>query len=153
MAGRRRRPDLPGNPAVRSLAHYQRRPGCLPLGVPVRIWSSEHGAYWRPGGGGYTVHREAAGTWVSQDAFAETRHCGPEKRIWFVFVEPGDLGEEAHHERHWHEDVGPVLWWRFPISEPPWCGTPLDSDWPGYHTHWTPLPAMPHKPKRGSKFA
>lgn len=59
----------------------------------------------------------------------------------------------------WTEDDGPVLWWRFPITEPPYCGTPLDSGrplevhhrsggevkitqtfvggWPGYHTHWT----------------
>ena len=37
----------------------------------------------------------------------------------------------------WSEDDGPVLWWRFPVSEPPYVGTPLDSDWPGYHTHWT----------------
>ncbi len=40
----------------------------------------------------------------------------------------------------WHEDSGPVLWWILPINEPPYCGTPLDSDWPGGHTHWTPLP-------------
>jgi hypothetical protein len=39
----------------------------------------------------------------------------------------------------WHCDDGPVLWWTFPVAEPPWVGTPLDSDWPGYHTHWTPL--------------
>jgi hypothetical protein len=39
----------------------------------------------------------------------------------------------------WHEDIGNVLWWSFPVNEPPWCGQPGDSDWPGYHTHWTPL--------------
>ncbi len=40
--------------------------------------------------------------------------------------------------RSWyHEDFGPVLWWRFPINEPPYVGTPHDDDWPGYHTHWT----------------
>lgn len=39
----------------------------------------------------------------------------------------------------WSEDAGDVLWWRFPIDEPPYCGSPLDTDWPGYHTHWTPL--------------
>lgn len=60
----------------------------------------------------------------------------------------------------WHEDDGPVLWWKFPIVEPPYVGTPLDcgrtvavqiigaddpmlqtkfdvGGWPGYHTHWT----------------
>lgn len=39
----------------------------------------------------------------------------------------------------WHEDDGPVLWWELPIQEPPYCGTPLDLDWPNFHTHWTPL--------------
>lgn len=28
--------------------------------------------------------------------------------------------------RLWHEDRGNVLWWRMPISEPPYVGTPLD---------------------------
>lgn len=42
----------------------------------------------------------------------------------------------------WHEDDGPVLWWRPPIEEPPYSGTPLDNDWPGYHTHFT-LIVMP----------
>lgn len=26
----------------------------------------------------------------------------------------------------YHEDMGPVLWWRFPIDEPPYVGSPLD---------------------------
>lgn len=44
----------------------------------------------------------------------------------------------------YHEDMGPVLWWRLPIDEPPYCGSPLCSNWPGYHTHFTPvvLPAL-----------
>lgn len=37
----------------------------------------------------------------------------------------------------WHEDDGPVMWWRFPINEPPYVGTPLDDDFPDYVTHWT----------------
>ncbi len=39
----------------------------------------------------------------------------------------------------WHEDHGPALWWQFPVDEPPYSGSPLDDDWPGYHTHWTPI--------------
>lgn len=40
----------------------------------------------------------------------------------------------------WHEDYGDVLWWRFPIVEPPYVGSPLHvGGWPGYHTHWTPI--------------
>ena len=49
----------------------------------------------------------------------------------------------ARTEDEYHEDMGAVLWWRFPIDEPPYCGSPLDSEWPGYHTHFTPLGPMP----------
>ncbi|MBS6069797.1 MAG: hypothetical protein KIB10_10335, partial [Enterococcus avium] len=38
-----------------------------------------------------------------------------------------------------HEDIGPVLWWDFPVEEPPYCGTPLDDDFPKYKTHFTEL--------------
>jgi hypothetical protein len=43
----------------------------------------------------------------------------------------------------WHEDFGEVLWWFFPMTEPPYIGSPLCSNWPGYHTHWTPCPPVP----------
>jgi hypothetical protein len=72
----------------------------------------------------------------------------------------------------WCEKDGDVLWWKFPIEEPPYCGSPLDlgktvevettvrtftseeqspifrqhvGGWPGYHTHWTPL-ELPEEP-------
>lgn len=41
----------------------------------------------------------------------------------------------------WHEDDGPVLWHNLPISEPPYCGTPLDCDFNDeLYTHWSPMP-------------
>ena len=43
----------------------------------------------------------------------------------------------------WHEDMGPVVWWFFPVAEASWIGTPNDSDWPGYHTHFTDHPKVP----------
>lgn len=46
----------------------------------------------------------------------------------------------------WHEDMGCVVWWKFPIDEPAWIGQPGDSDWPGYHTHFTPHPEVPTPP-------
>lgn len=46
----------------------------------------------------------------------------------------------------WGEDYGDVLWWVFPIEEPPYVGSPLDEKWPGYHTHWTPI-IVPEPPK------
>ena len=45
----------------------------------------------------------------------------------------------ARSIEEWHEDYGVALWWTFPIEEPPYCGSPLNSEWPGYHTHWTPI--------------
>lgn len=81
----------------------------------------------------------------------------------------------------YHEDMGTVLWWKFPITEPPYVGTPNDcgrevvvhfdvsmhtmvgqigedsamrlsrmvGGWPGYHTHFTPLPT-PQLPRSAS---
>ncbi len=54
--------------------------------------------------------------------------------------------QRAHIPRpasEWHEDHGAVLWWRFPLSEPPWVGSQLDDDWTDdYYTHWTPIPVV-----------
>lgn len=52
----------------------------------------------------------------------------------------------------WHEDHGNVVWWAWDndrkewFGEPAYIGKPLDSDWPEYHTHWTPHPAFPAAP-------
>jgi hypothetical protein len=78
---------------------------------------------------------------------------------------------KAQPASEWREDMGDVLWWRFPINEPPYLGSPLDlgqivevtvrrfvngevvedtqrhqvGGWPGYHTHFTEIP-IPHTP-------
>lgn len=40
----------------------------------------------------------------------------------------------------WHEDDGLVIWWRMPIEEPPYVGSPLCDDWTeNYYTHFTRL--------------
>lgn len=54
--------------------------------------------------------------------------------------------QEARPLDDWHEDMGPVLWWAFPVEEAPWAGDPRSSAWPGYHTHFTPLPEAPVEP-------
>lgn len=79
------------------------------------------------------------------------------------------MANEARPLSEWHEDIGDVLWWRFPVTEPPYVGTPLDvgrtvalqiigadepflrthfgvGGWPGYHTHWTPI-LLPNEPR------
>lgn len=61
------------------------------------------------------------------------------------------VGIVARTAEEYHEDRGPVLWWHFPIEEPPEVGTPDTYDRYGasviseYHTHWTPIP-IPSKP-------
>jgi hypothetical protein len=139
-----------GNPAVR-LRNFQLHPdrAAKYAGQAVRIWSGEHGAYWRANRSGYTTSRLMAGTYAFQDALAYSRHCGPEKRIAFEFVVEGDAsGVTARPLSEWHEDYGSVTWWAYPVREAPWIGTPLDDTWPGYHTHWSPLPPIPRKPPR-----
>jgi hypothetical protein len=70
---------------------------------------------------------------------------------------------KVYKREEWTEEDGAVLWWTFPIQEPPYCGTPNDlgqtvelrhyinggdkldvkivttnvGGWPGHHTHWT----------------
>lgn len=40
----------------------------------------------------------------------------------------------------WHEDDGDVIWWKFPIEEPPYIGSPLYEKFPlDYYTHFTRL--------------
>ena len=29
----------------------------------------------------------------------------------------------------WHEELGDCLWWTFPVEEPPYIGSPLDTEW------------------------
>jgi hypothetical protein len=63
----------------------------------------------------------------------------------------------VHRAEQWHEDYGPVLWWHFPVCEPPVVGygpgsgecnadgTPtkcaegIESGW---LTHWSHLPIV-----------
>lgn len=66
------------------------------------------------------------------DPDADTIEHHPDVQALLTAKTARPLGE-------WHEDMGGVLWWAFPVNEPPWCGQPTDDDWPHYHTHWTPL--------------
>ncbi|MDT2557144.1 hypothetical protein P7D63_20900, partial [Enterococcus raffinosus] len=57
------------------------------------------------------------------------------------FIEELDEPQKvkARLAKHWDEDLGDCLWWNFPVEEPPYCGTPLDDDFPKYKTHFTEL--------------
>ena len=49
----------------------------------VLIRSSQWGMYWRANGSGYTERKNDAGVYDFNDALLSTRHCGPEKGIYF----------------------------------------------------------------------
>lgn len=59
------------------------------------------------------------------------------------FIKSLEVYEEALQPKpieEWHEDDGNVIWWKLPIEEPPYVGTPLDSDFEEeYYTHFTSI--------------
>lgn len=73
--------------------------------------------------------------------------CAMVSDIVDALIENGvTVQEPVRPLEEWWEAYGDVLWWKFPIEEPPYVGSPLDENWPGYHTHWTPIP-LPQPPK------
>ena len=52
----------------------------------------------------------------------------------------------------WTPEHGAVTWWCYGeasgewLTAVPWIGTPGTPDWPGHHTHFTPLPKQPQEP-------
>lgn len=45
----------------------------------------------------------------------------------------------AKPREQWRPEMGPVRWWRFPYRGDAWTGAPTDENWPGVHTHYTPI--------------
>ncbi len=67
-------------------------------------------------------------------------------------LSPSEPAQSVRPLEEWHEDHGNAVWWTWDndrkewLGEPAYIGKPLDSDWPDYHTHWTPHPAFPAAP-------
>lgn len=79
--------------------------------------------------------------------FGFTKQYIENERIASHLIANGATAQEcARTLEEWGEDYGDVLWWKFPIEEPPYVGSPLDEKWPAYHTHWTPI-VVPQPPK------
>lgn len=74
------RPD-----GLETLERVKRWPTLVKRYKAVRIFSGEHGLFWRTAsGGGYTSDPADAEVMSCETALQHTRHCGPEKRIQFV---------------------------------------------------------------------
>jgi hypothetical protein len=59
----------------------------------VRIYSAQWNAFWRNTGQGYTENPNESAIWTCEDAFKNTIHCGPEKKIQFISVD-ASMSEE-----------------------------------------------------------
>lgn len=131
--------------------------------VPLEFWDVRTG-FW-----GFAVARMAysAASYIRE----QSKRMSDLLRYNNEFEERARQAERVMKDLHkarpleeWHEDHGDVLWWKFPVTEAPYCGSPLDlghtvelhaqdaqhkmarmqvGGWPGYHTHWTPLPHTP----------
>lgn len=114
-------------------------------------------------------HPETALTPVPSGPVADRLRADILRAIYEAIPEEAEAPPGSEDRQHiarplseWHEDIGPVLWWCFPVEEAPYVGSPLDlgrtvevhtsegvvsrfmvGGWPGYHTHWTPLPPTP----------
>lgn len=60
----------------------------------VRIWSQEHGAWWRSEAAGYTFDEGQAWVIDFPSAYDATKNCGPEKKISYFAVAPSPIGSE-----------------------------------------------------------
>lgn len=75
-------------------------------------------------------------------------------QIQMMEAERAGVLPEARPLCEYHEDHGTAVWWSWDEQrgewrgEPAWIGRPDDSDWPGYHTHWTPHPTFPAAPSQ-----
>jgi hypothetical protein len=107
---------------------------------------------------------------LSPRALSLSQAHGPGPVDWERVAVILGAAERARPLAEWHEDIGDVLWWAFPVEEAPYVGSPLDlghtveahtpagmasrfmvGGWPGYHTHWTPLPSRPAPPADAEK--
>jgi hypothetical protein len=99
-----------------------------------------------PSGQAYRYHDYHGGTVIRFNSGCEVNGSKPIEAVpyWFTPPHPAPVPVAIPAEQ-WHEDDGPCLWWAFPINEPPYSGSPLDSDWPGCHTHFTRMvcPELP----------
>jgi hypothetical protein len=67
-----------------TLERIKRWPSMKTRFKKVRIYSAEHGAFWRNTGQGYTLELSESSIWDMEEAVTRTYHCGPEKMIQFI---------------------------------------------------------------------
>ena len=98
----------------------------------------------------YLVELHDGEVWETPNTSAMTRERAEQYARWFsdVLERAATPTPEAMPLDDWSERDGPALWWRFPIEEPPYAGTPLDDDFPRHVTHWTRI-VLPNTPRQG----
>ncbi len=123
------------------------------------LWTicDQCGKRWADDQGGFKAYEEPAAVTAAWAILAQAGEPEQPPRL-----APKPALDQARPLDEWTEEDGNVLWWVFPITEAPYCGSPLDvgrtceitlrlvgeehvrhtdiGGWPGYHTHWTPIP-------------
>jgi len=67
-----------------TLVRIKRWPNLINRFEKVRIFSAEHGYYWRGDGNGYTSNPEESSVKTMAEAYEQTKHCGKEKGIQYI---------------------------------------------------------------------
>ena len=98
----------------------------------------------------YIVEAYDGDVWEQIDPMPMARDWAEKRARWLsdVLEHAATPTPEAMPLDDWSERDGPALWWRFPIEEPPYAGTPLDDDFPRHVTHWTRI-VLPNTPRQG----
>ena len=74
---------------------------------------------------------EIAGRWNVETPIGFATDLANAVRDEAARMSPAASGEVvAKTFEDWQEADGNVLWWKSPIDEPPYVGTPIDTDWP-----------------------
>jgi hypothetical protein len=106
-----------------------------PTATDTEAWLRTELLYWFTGANGLGWSPSTPGLPKRIDSLVEL----------FARAQRRERATPVRARDDWHEDDGAVLWWQFPVTEPPYAGTPLDDDFPEYMTHWTPI-VVPEAP-------
>lgn len=110
--------------------------------VVINAWDADHQLMHTSTFGRTPLEKQIAAS--IGEATAEAAGCAVHQKLVYR-----DFRAEAFARLHtlhpidsWHEDKGEVMWWLLPVAEAPYIGSPLNDNWPGYHTHWSYLPKI-----------
>jgi hypothetical protein len=146
------------------LKHHAAPPAEAPAALPLVGEAAEPAAPKLPSGpkpGSYSEYclnaRNAGGTYYTEKEWLRQKRLAAAPAL--VVAEAAGAGHFATNPFYpaaaWSDDDGTALWWKFPIQEPPYVGSPADCDWNyeyGY-THFQKLDLRGYDDEKAQKAA